>query len=514
MERERRNERGTSYEGNLFSVSACPEAWRSIARLGGEALNVCDDQIALVDVIEVFSSEKHEKFREHLERWAFAMGYVEKATFFSVPNFDEDGDEYVVYCQSYDEALEEVGDTDLEIKEVEKIVPTEYVRKIHNLPKSGYEEGLEFALIEWIQGNREKLAVDVAGVYWDETYEPSSLSAPRGGLFDPKEHSFKTTQAWPDDEEGLSGVVTGLTTGDVSEFPHKFRISRAIKRVAEKFDPEIFESGKCQDLAIALLKADDYKGSLAVCIRDTLNEDGSVHCSTFSHMMYETADNEIWDIGGKYADGRWEDRFPDIGEPDKWGMTDELRWETVPCTGPDHKEAIEWLAGFSAGIDEDLQRQLAEIIAAPAAAQAQVVLYHGTDMESARSILSGGIDQEKSHKGYFGVGFYCADDESLARSNYAEFSDGEAAVLAVTLSSDARLLDLSTEEGFLRWRDSGLTQKVGQDRFDLLAVAAGIDALRDNSFGGVVVYNPDAVASMVLLEPVVSCEQEPDRPAI
>jgi hypothetical protein len=127
-------------------------------------------------------------------------------------------------------------------------------------------------------------------------------------------------------------------------------------------------------------------------------------------------------------------------------------------------------------------------------------VYHGTSQAHAEDIIKNGVDQDKSDKGYFGTGFYCAHDESLARSNYADFSDDTGTVLAIDLSPDTRILDLRQSEGFDKWRTLGLERQLHLDRFDRIATRAGIDALIDDSFGGIVIYNTAKISNIEVLD--------------
>lgn len=134
------------------------------------------------------------------------------------------------------------------------------------------------------------------------------------------------------------------------------------------------------------------------------------------------------------------------------------------------------------------------------------IFYHGTDSQSAQSILANGIDQSKSAGGYFGTGFYLAEDASLAQSNYADFSgdaneDGGAGiVLACTISDQARILDLANEHDWEFWKSSGLDKRVHESDFWRTATNAGIDGLLDNSFGGVVIYNINCVTEIAVCD--------------
>jgi hypothetical protein len=129
--------------------------------------------------------------------------------------------------------------------------------------------------------------------------------------------------------------------------------------------------------------------------------------------------------------------------------------------------------------------------------------FHGTSQEGAEDILRRGIDQSKSSYGYFGQGFYMAEDYALAQNNYADFTDSteRGVVLRVTVKPTARLLDLRQPEDWELWQKSGLAAKLGaRDDFADLAVRAGIDGLYDNSFRGLVIYNPEAVERIEVAE--------------
>lgn len=127
-------------------------------------------------------------------------------------------------------------------------------------------------------------------------------------------------------------------------------------------------------------------------------------------------------------------------------------------------------------------------------------LYHGTDQKSAKDIHKRGVDMSKSHKGYFGRGFYTATKESDAKENYADFAgNGNGIVLKFSLSPSAKILDLDKPEDFeqyknLKWRGVFVEQLRGQDNFDEIMRGLGVDGIRDEgSFGGIVIYNPKVI---------------------
>jgi hypothetical protein len=120
-------------------------------------------------------------------------------------------------------------------------------------------------------------------------------------------------------------------------------------------------------------------------------------------------------------------------------------------------------------------------------------LYHGTSAEHAADIERDGVDPEKSYGGYFGKGFYMAEAEDLARSNYAEFNetDDAGAIITVDIRAEAMILDLRNGADFEVWK----SLKVEPQQPDFLKVMKrnGIDGVYDRSFGGLVLYNTKAI---------------------
>ncbi len=137
-------------------------------------------------------------------------------------------------------------------------------------------------------------------------------------------------------------------------------------------------------------------------------------------------------------------------------------------------------------------------------------LYHGTSIEAAKSIETDGVLISKCSKGYFGLGFYLAEDLALARSNYAELSeDGDAGVILEFELKDEGLLDLSIEKDWTRYRALGLERDLASDALPQKSVALGVNAVRDvGSMGGWVVYNP---MTLELIGPV-DAEMPPEAP--
>ncbi|MTH94691.1 hypothetical protein [Roseibium sp. RKSG952] len=122
-------------------------------------------------------------------------------------------------------------------------------------------------------------------------------------------------------------------------------------------------------------------------------------------------------------------------------------------------------------------------------------VFHGASEDDAHDIEENGISMTKSSKGYFGEAFYVAEEEELARSNYAEFSDDEndGAVLEFVIAHEARILDLRNSKDAEKWQTSGLERHLGEQGLAGEAVRKGIDGVYDRSVGGLAIYNPDII---------------------
>jgi hypothetical protein len=117
-------------------------------------------------------------------------------------------------------------------------------------------------------------------------------------------------------------------------------------------------------------------------------------------------------------------------------------------------------------------------------------VFHGTDSNAASDIKKNGVGIEKGHGGYFGWGFYTTPDIELAKSNYADFSDNEndGIILEFEILAEANILDLDDPEDFETWKP--FSDKINYKDLYKKLTKKGIDGLWDESFEGVVIYNP------------------------
>ena len=192
-----------SYEGNLFSASACPNAWEAIARLGGGKYYALEQETMLVNLSEALYEETYEPFRLTVRQWALSRRLIEPGVIYVSSYYDdEDECERELHFESRGEALREVGD-DAEIEVRETLLATNALLKIHGLDRSSASNGLEYAMIEWIREQMIGTSM-VKGVYWNERLDELSLSAPRAGMFSTK--GFVEQEELPDDDDCLAQV--------------------------------------------------------------------------------------------------------------------------------------------------------------------------------------------------------------------------------------------------------------------------------------------------------------------
>ena len=125
-----------------------------------------------------------------------------------------------------------------------------------------------------------------------------------------------------------------------------------------------------------------------------------------------------------------------------------------------------------------------------------LIVFHGTDLSSAKDIKENGLNLSKCHKGYFGQAFYVTTDEELAKSNYADFSGDEEGgiVLKFEMNPTGRVLDLRNSDDWdyyqnLKYKGRELSGWMGFDELPNIMKSFGIDALYDRSNDAFAVYN-------------------------
>lgn len=201
-------ERGPSYEGNLFSMSACPEAWRQICRFGGKQLHTKADSSTLLDMHSILDgkSKAAKALKQEISDWGLALGLLEERAIFSVSWYDDELEDEV----STDFLTRSEAEAELFEDEEDGRTLTESLNLVGTaslLSKHGFRGheiiGVEYAVIEWAQA---KFPGVLDGVYWAEIHDPDIYSAPRAGLFPFDLARLTEAEFVPDDDEALEGV--------------------------------------------------------------------------------------------------------------------------------------------------------------------------------------------------------------------------------------------------------------------------------------------------------------------
>lgn len=201
-------ERGPSYEGNLFSMSACPEAWREICRFGGKQLHTKADTSTLLDMHSILygKTKVAKALKQEISDWGIAQGLLEEKTIFKVTWYDDELEDHVstdFLSRSEAEAeLFEDEEDERGLTESIKLVGTSSLLSKHGF-KGSEIIGVEYAVIEWVQANFPGV---LDGVYWAEIHDPERYSAPRAGMFTFDLASLSAVEDVPEDHEALEGV--------------------------------------------------------------------------------------------------------------------------------------------------------------------------------------------------------------------------------------------------------------------------------------------------------------------
>ncbi|MHD0644312.1 hypothetical protein ACYPKM_01580 [Pseudomonas aeruginosa] len=195
---------GGSQEGNLLSVSACPEAWSTICKLGGREIFESDKPLRLLDMRELLYGKQHDRLRKEIEAFGLARGLAERKRVFRVSWFDDELDDTLSCVYGTREQAEAEADDPEDISEEQMLVCTENLAKLHGQDVRQIFNAMGFLSIEW---SREVLGKRVDGVYWTEEYAPLNYSSPRGGLFPHAIQCMKQVESYPDDEDGLEGIT-------------------------------------------------------------------------------------------------------------------------------------------------------------------------------------------------------------------------------------------------------------------------------------------------------------------
>lgn len=172
-----------SHEGHCLSVSTCPEAWRSIARLGAAPVWQLHRHGGLF--IEALAAREDSAFNTSLVLWGMEAGLVEVKTLWSA--WQEDAEtldwRYTLHASREDavaevedpQALTPFGHPCVHLKLVTLGLPALAGRVCVDLRQ---RDAWDFLLMAWAEQ-----CTNVDGIWWNEVLDVLGLSAPRGALF-------------------------------------------------------------------------------------------------------------------------------------------------------------------------------------------------------------------------------------------------------------------------------------------------------------------------------------------
>jgi hypothetical protein len=165
-----------SYEGQGLSVSLHPEDWAFIARLGGNPTwRLTRPGNAFLDYHDLTADQRAE-----ITAWGMSCGYVEQATVYRVTLTDEDGEESWLTCATRAEAEDEADVRAFDSDPADLITETTALVATDTFPDPTVAAGdidLDQVLaVVWAA----TVHLHLDGVWWEDTYAPERLSAPRG----------------------------------------------------------------------------------------------------------------------------------------------------------------------------------------------------------------------------------------------------------------------------------------------------------------------------------------------
>lgn len=191
LNRDDRGYRGDSLEGHCLSVSLCPEAWRQIAKLGGAPLNrLTNPQGIFLDVHGVMDTIT---LRSPIEQWGIENQLAEIREMWRVWGFDSETDEWRYMLMTTKEQAIGEADGCGEFDDTDNIPAPPGHRGVESamvyvgtLPLAERvrhrdvteQDAFDFVLMAWAEDTQP----EIDGLWWRETYDPDSLSAPRGGI--------------------------------------------------------------------------------------------------------------------------------------------------------------------------------------------------------------------------------------------------------------------------------------------------------------------------------------------
>ena len=160
----------SSYEGYGLSVSEYPDEWTKIARLSGVTFTLTTDVGKFLDYHEMTESAW-----DDVIEWGISNGYVVRDEIYVTSWYDDEWEQvFEMVSASLQELLDEDYDEE-DIETREDLLPTGLMhdRMNHEVHLSSVRD---YLLIMYVDDMLEEFD----GVWWEDEFDVSLLSAPRG----------------------------------------------------------------------------------------------------------------------------------------------------------------------------------------------------------------------------------------------------------------------------------------------------------------------------------------------
>ncbi len=188
----------TSFEGTGLSVSNCPDAWRQIARLGGQPTwNLTKPGAQFLDVHALTDGHHAQALA-----WARNAGLLLPARFAEISYSDpEDGQRHAILIpadtpdvdEQVQDELEPREDMDPSLRFTEgHLASVAMNTRLGFRAPPGLVESLALTLYAEAVLASE---IGIDGLWWEEALDPNRLSAPRGVIFRGKVQTWAVEQA-------------------------------------------------------------------------------------------------------------------------------------------------------------------------------------------------------------------------------------------------------------------------------------------------------------------------------
>ena len=194
----------SSLEANCLSVSVNPEEWGNIARVAGTCWTMTRPGALWIDACNLDDAQE-----AALLVWAVSEGLLEPATLWRAWHHDGESDDWRFMSFGNEAAArhEIGGDVDddgpsddgtmLDSRESHRLTVTAMAALKRWSDPFDAINGAVILYAERVLGPTNH---DVMGIWWDEIYDPLSLSCPRGGVLSDKITAFSIAPGEPGDE--------------------------------------------------------------------------------------------------------------------------------------------------------------------------------------------------------------------------------------------------------------------------------------------------------------------------